>query len=249
MMNINSPSSSSYTEADIEYDVDLILDEIDDYCNVYACYTNINMGNYSPNNNNNKVRHNNDAVTDIIHRHLKNIRHCKFMKEVLDSEIQKSISGIMTSDETDSIVSQGNTHTIVIQKTMHDELLRSKFSQANKIPLVDIPEVELMITDCSDLDTTLKQLRKDLERDRLLVNSIRVVGATLGLSGIMQLVGDVCNKILLECGLPRLSEGMRDHVVLAVLGKAARSHSGGSDATGYACMFCTVYNHYSLLAH
>lgn len=151
------------------------------------------------------------------------------MKEVLDSEIQKSIIGMMTSDETDSIVSQGNTHTIVIQKTMtmHDELLRSKFSQANKIPLVDIPEVELMITDCSDLDTTLKQLRKDLERDRLLVNSIRVVGATLGLSGIMQLVGDVCNKILLECGLPRLSEGMRDHVVLAVLGKAARSHSGG----------------------
>lgn len=235
MLNINSPSASSYTEADIEYDVDLILDEIDDYCNVYACYTNINMGNYSSNNNinnnnnNNKGRNNNDAVTDIIHRHLKNIRHCKFMNEVLDSEIQKSISGMVTSDETDSIiVSQGNTHTIVIQQKTHDELLRSKFSQTNKIPLIDIPEVELMITDCSDLDTTLKQLRKDLERDRLLVNSIRVLGATLGLSGIMQLVGDVCNKILLECGLPRLSDEMRDHVVLAVLGKAARSHSGGT---------------------
>jgi len=227
-MKLNSPAFSTYTEADIEYDVDLILDEIDDYCNVYACYTNISMGNYSPceNNNNIKGRLNNYAVTDIIHRHLRNIRHCKFMKEVLDTEIQKSISGMVTSEETDSVVSQGKTHTIVVQQRTHDEV-RSKFSQVNKIPLVDIPEVELMITDCSDLDSTLKQLRKDLERDRLLVNSIRVVGATLGLAGIMQLVGEVCNKILQECGLPRLSDEMRDHMVLAVLGKAARSHSGG----------------------
>lgn len=109
------------------------------------------------------------------------------------------------------------------------DLYAQRLSECNRISAVWIPNVDQMISDAGSVrvEASMKQLKKDIERDRLLVNGIRIVGAELGLDTVLQKICDVCDQIHTECGIPILGNEVKEFAVLSLLSKASRSHSGG----------------------
>ncbi len=84
--------------------------------------------------------------------------------------------------------------------------------------------VRLETNQCRELQ--LKQLKKDIERDRLLLNSQRLVGANIGIDKIIQSIIQLLHTLADECLLTRLSDNIANEIALAILLKASRTHSG-----------------------
>ncbi len=72
----------------------------------------------------------------------------------------------------------------------------------------------------------LKQLKKDIERDRLLLNSQRLIGANIGIDKIIQSIIQVLHTLADECLVTRLNDNIAKEIALAILLKASRTHSG-----------------------
>ena len=92
---------------------------------------------------------------------------------------------------------------------------------------ISIPSTELNEV-VSDRDSTIKQLQKDVERDVLILNGIKLLGNI----GLQEIVEDFCATIdeaLASCSLNRfcLSEELKREFALTCLRKASRTNSGG----------------------
>jgi len=109
------------------------------------------------------------------------------------------------------------------------EEYKAKVSESGCVCAVDIPNVGQMISDAGlvRVEASMKQLKKDIERDRLLVNGTRIVGAESGLDSVLRRICEVCDEVHQECGLPKLGTEAKEYTVLSLLSKASRSHSGG----------------------
>lgn len=81
-----------------------------------------------------------------------------------------------------------------------------------------------------------KQLKKDFERDRIIINNGRYVGAAIGIEAIISEVGDTIDDSLLHCQLPLLSPKMKRNFVIHVLNIATRTNSGGIAFQGLQCL-------------
>eukprot|EP01039_Chlorochromonas_danica_P008471 gene8471-9337_t len=71
-------------------------------------------------------------------------------------------------------------------------------------------------------ESSLRQLRKDIERDQLLLNGKLLSGAALGLDGVLQALRDDC-RALLHLAFPEVC--IRNFCVSALMG-ASRTHTG-----------------------
>jgi len=77
---------------------------------------------------------------------------------------------------------------------------------------------------------SLKQLSKDVERDRLIINGQYVVGAEMGLAGIQQVLLAAIEQTILSHDVETrsASQAALHELVLQTLAKASRTNSGGS---------------------
>jgi hypothetical protein len=88
------------------------------------------------------------------------------------------------------------------------------------------PKIAVRLETEQSRELQLKQLKKDVERDRLLINSKRLVGASVGLEEVIQSIIFVFHTLADECYLTRLSDDVVREVAIAILLKASRTHSG-----------------------
>jgi hypothetical protein len=82
----------------------------------------------------------------------------------------------------------------------------------------------------------LKQLKKDIERDKIILNNERLVGASYGLNGILSKLCFLLENLLLETSLlsssnasassSKFSFEMKELISYAILSKASRTYSG-----------------------
>lgn len=73
----------------------------------------------------------------------------------------------------------------------------------------------------------MKQLKKDIERDRLIVNGKTINGSISKLEGCFSSIGDAMDNVLIECNLPLLSREGKELLTFCALRNIARTHSGG----------------------
>lgn len=214
----------NYTEEDAEYDSMLLLSEIED----------INI-NWMANKDNLKfdmkkhVSPEQAKLYDKILSHLKNEKFLKFASEALDCEIDKHWNIIDTGGSYEAGVA-------IIEDDDDDwDKLDGKYTyceeMSRNIPLTvsvkNIRNVERMLSLDESLESKMKQLKKDVERDRILVNGIRLVGAEIGLENTMIAVKEVIEQVIRDCGLPCLNNFVKDELARLVLCKASRTHAGG----------------------
>lgn len=82
--------------------------------------------------------------------------------------------------------------------------------------------------DIHAVESSLKQLKKDIERDKLIVNGKVIIGSEAKLQGCMDFISDVIDSVLLECSLPLLSREGKEILIFCLLRNIARTHSGGA---------------------
>lgn len=206
----------NYTEQDAEFDSQLVYQETEDLNNL----TSVDCNNHHSEKNSVADKHFRDAFLS----HLRNVRYSKFSRDVLKSQLN-NLHATVSSEAVPLNCFQTAMKEAEQSHQKYKEHLRSN----SRIYAVDIPNVGQMISDAGlvRVDASMKQLKKDIERDRLLVNGIRLVGAENGLDSILSRISDVCDDVHAECGVPSLGQEVKEFTVLSLLSKASRSHSGG----------------------
>jgi hypothetical protein len=96
-----------------------------------------------------------------------------------------------------------------------------------QLPL-DISLLPSVATPLSDKDGALKQLKRDIERDSLIVNSTPLSGAQARLEGVITLLSDTMDQFIRESCLGALSRRHCEGLSAQALRLASRTHSGGS---------------------
>lgn len=76
-------------------------------------------------------------------------------------------------------------------------------------------------------EASLKQLKKDIERDALVINGRMMVGSELKLEGCFARICEAVESVLVECGLPLLGPEAMRLLAFHVLNRISRTHSGG----------------------
>lgn len=198
-----------YTEEDAEFDSQLVFREIEDL-DPSTWMGNALIGKHGTEQE--------SQFRKTIQTHLKNIRFSKFALQAIKSEIHncQQCEGKATTENVSTETPGTNSY-------------RQHLGACNRIAVVKIPDVDQMISDAGSVrvEASMKQMKKDIERDRLLINGVRIVGAELGLDTVLQKMCDMCDQIHTECGIPTLGNEVKQFAVLSLLSKASRSHSGG----------------------
>jgi hypothetical protein len=153
-------------------------------------------------------------MEDVALQHLKNLNFLKFANSVLNSEIASR-----KRRRTDS------WEMVMVEPKEAAKQRVFPFA----IPLHNIPSVQKEIEhhqSSSTLTARIKQLKKDLERDKLLINNNRLIGATIGLAGILSTMETLFDELMEENSLPPLSKEVKEQLSYGILLKSARTHSG-----------------------
>lgn len=170
-------------------------------------------------------------VTDIASEHLLNLEYLDFAKSVINSEssAQENFSG--TSEKSlNSFNSLIGEPFDKIEKVYNNLPLRIKLSEViheNTHVKLDIQHI------------TMKQLSRDLQRDTLIINGTRLVGANVTLNNIMDTLGCIIDKALSQCLLPPLSRKTKEDLCLNVLKCASRTNSGGLSLQLLSSILCS----------
>ena len=200
-----------YSEADAEFDSHLVFQEIEDLDPITWMGNALLSGTDSSQDS---------QIRSAIRTHLQNVRFSKFSQESLQAEC---------NNIKDKYNASANNHIRDVSSCESLEEYKAKVSENGCVCAVDIPNVGQMISDAGlvRVEASMKQLKKDIERDRLLVNGTRIVGAESGLDSVLRRICEVCDEVHQECGLPKLGNEAKEYTVLSLLSKASRSHSGG----------------------
>lgn len=154
-------------------------------------------------------------VYEMFDNHLRAARIVRFASEMVNSELS-----FLDQDSWELVAhptsASGRNSSIDASTKSTNELYPMRVS----VPLTAIEQSD-------SPESALKQLRKDIERDRLLINSIRLVGAVVGLEGVISALSDIFDTLLLECKLPLLTTRVKESISQAILIKASRTNSGG----------------------
>jgi hypothetical protein len=202
---VNSPTGTTdYSVEDLEFDCDLLMSETEDI--------NLNWMNVVFTKKPNQTKEE-TALNNAVDKHAKTMRYLSFAKSVIEVEIDKlSVKEIDTISEDSLQI--GNTHL-----TLNDVPM--------KFTVRDIDGIDAMIAKHETQEARRRQLKKDVERDVLLMNGVRISGAEKGLDIVLQLISDICDQIMKECDLKLLGDDTKHVLSETILSVASRTHSGG----------------------
>lgn len=189
-----------YGEHELEEDIDMFMKEVCDL----SIYTIVDKIKETEENSDNQV------VYEAVNDHLKNARFLQFAADFIEAERR-----FLANDDWEIVDSN------IESKEFND----SDASSENKV--ISVPSSVNSVVKAKASKADMKQLRKDIERDQLLVNSKHVIGASVLLEGAIEAIAEVAQQILLESAVPLLPPIVSDHLAHAILFKASRTHSGG----------------------
>jgi hypothetical protein len=202
-----------YSEDDLELDCEVFLSETEDINNNW-------LGDFvlvtkREENQRSLKRHN--EVLSSFNTHTKSIRLLNCINSALQIELENAV---LLS--VDSLQSGENN------KNITDE---NRLWSLSNLPVTrsvnNIPNIDTMIAKNDKPEEVMRQLKKDIERDTLLINGLRVCGAQVGLSDALKQVGAIVGQLMSECSLPALPSTMSDTLSKVILNKASRTHAGG----------------------
>ena len=187
--------------------------------------------------------HEPDLLYSIIQQHSDCIRFLTFAEKSMNAELVKS-SRYSAANSKNSSQSDSNYKKMAVEE--HGEEQKNGISVKGEcynrsvveitllLPLsMDVYELNRFTGSSSGFSTisfekiSLKQLRRDAERDTFKVNGNPLIGSEKGLEGICSVIVQCCNRALLQCCLQPIEESIENDIALEILSKASRTHSGG----------------------
>lgn len=162
-----------------------------------------------------------DTPADVrvpLSRHLESLRFVKFAAAALTAEHQ-NISTCTVTHNTDNESKEPGRSFL----GRNDFLSRLPF----QIDLHIVSKTCQALSNAYESEISMKQLTRDLERDKVVLNGARLVGAAYGISGLIAAIGDCIDLNVAHCSLPDLSADLKQALSVGVLRMACRTNSGG----------------------
>lgn len=182
----------------------------------------------------------NDSISmfRLIQQHSDSIRFLTFAEQSIHAESTKSsfYNDILNDDGTFRIsVSGQNGSSADRESKLQGNFVRKDLALILPLlPLsIDVSEInnsaiaDIFAVSSSSDRISLKQLRKDVERDRFLVNGAPVIGSQAGLEGVSSTIVECCSRALVRCCLRPVDRALENDIAVEVLSKASRTNSGG----------------------
>ena len=162
--------------------------------------------------------------------HIESVRYLSYMHLALHSEWDQS-HGHLTSTKTPESITTSTCST-------GDSLRKSNVGQQRGLeglPLsLSCRELMRQLDDSSAApdtsssmkDSSLKQLRRDLIRDKLILNGERLSNAELDLEGICEKLASTIIDVVRIAQLPSIEKSVTHELAVEILRKASRTNSG-----------------------
>jgi hypothetical protein len=160
----------------------------------------------------------------------------KFSDTVLDiPEIDPALASALQDMRLIDFVERfTNSYLILSSLDRGDRVVNSSKSNSSPKPLLRTEFLSLLPTKfalCNLRQSIeaidIKQLKKDFERDRVIINGNRMMGAMTTFEGVIRQVEEIFDRNHLHCLLPSLSPGNKRNIALQVLKLASRTNSSG----------------------
>ena len=106
------------------------------------------------------------------------------------------------------------------EKLFFENIERFKGSLPIRIPSSESSDCVI------DRDSSFKQLQRDIERDVVIINGVKVLGSI----GIENVINEICRTVDIgfsSCGLNTLDNDIKREFSIVCLQKASRTNSGG----------------------
>lgn len=91
---------------------------------------------------------------------------------------------------------------------------------------------------------SLKQVRRDYDRDKVVINGVHLIGADKGLDGILRELSDCMDRVCMLSRLPLAEDDFKRETGLKVLHLASRTVSGGASLTAFQCLASEIPDHF-----
>ena len=131
------------------------------------------------------------------------------------------------SDSQMKVLGNNSTHTRVLP-----QYSRCPDNPLSREQLLSFLPLTLPLSSLSNASTpfsniSLKQLRKDFERDKVIINGNRIVGAASTFEGVLCEIEEILDRNALNCMMPLLPSSVKRNVALQTLALASRTNSSG----------------------
>ena len=164
------------------------------------------------------------SISDIIEakEHVESVLFLSYMYRALHSELKQSHEHLKTMK-----ISTEKLTTATDGRRSNTEHLRG----IDSLPLsLSCRELTRQLggnsTSSSVKDSSLKQLRRDLVRDKLILNGERLSNAELDLEGISEKLGATIGDVVRISHLPPIEKSVSTSLAIEILRKASRTNSG-----------------------
>lgn len=161
------------------------------------------------------------AVTNTLSEHIDNLQLLEFSNAIINSELSRLNSDYNKVEVIDTN-KDNNKYNQSMFNTVHDVYTSLPFSAK----LHDVIDNDSHAKYDSN-HISLKQLTRDIQRDRVIINGRRLVGANVGLEGVLLSLGDTIDYTFAHCLLPPLSSQLKDEICVNIMKSASRTNSGG----------------------
>jgi hypothetical protein len=189
-----------------------------------------------------------NTVLNLVQQHSECVRFLAFADSTLRAESGKSSQYNMVMRTKPALQSNSDREASTSRNGQQQKLgeyhNRDLKDIISELPLsLDVSEINSSSTgrifnsSASSVKVSLKQLRKDVERDRFIINGVPLLGSEKGLEGVSNAVTECCIRALAQCYLQPMEKGVEDLVAVEVLSKASRTNSGG---IAYQCLHYLV---------
>lgn len=185
-----------------------------------------------------------DTLYGQVQRHADNVRFLNFAAESISAEAVKSsrysdVMNLKLTEErnSDDFKTSGIKEEIINHSQFHD--LDSRYAESILPITIDVSEINksasgsLFSVPASSERISIKQLRKDVERDRFTLNGAPLIGSELKLEGVISAIEQCCRRALQQCFMRPINKSIGRDLAIEILTKASRTNSGG---IAYQCL-------------
>ena len=136
-------------------------------------------------------------------------------EDLLSQQKQSSLSSPSSS-------SSSNSSTLTQRKCDSFSLL------LKQLPIsIDLKQHDDLNMNLSLADASIKQLIKDLDRDKIIINGINIYGSEVGLDGCIPTLSYIIDVLTNEMKFETLSDKLKEDISIKALKLASRTSSGG----------------------
>ena len=172
-----------------------------------------------------------EEISPFVHYHVNNLQYLEGVTAALLAEKTASVQQYRKTINASVLSANNESSTTVIdtwdqQKHTIESLEKHDVAVPLRYNCNDVAHQWIGGSENSSKDSSLKQLKRDLERDKVSINGLRISGSEIGMDGLIKLLDMKIVEILRVGQFPPIEKAVLKSLVMEILRKGSRTNSG-----------------------